>query len=60
MPQFYRSWDRAAYNRYLTEFQLPTKKKIKEFSRGMKMAFSLAVAFSHNAELIILDEPHRV
>ena len=57
MPQFYRSWDCAAYNRYLTDFQLPIKKKIRELSRGMKMKFSLAVALSHNAELIILDEP---
>jgi ABC-2 type transport system ATP-binding protein len=57
MPRFYRSWDRAAYSRYLTGFEIPAKKKIKEFSRGMKMKFSLAVALSHNAELIILDEP---
>lgn len=57
MPRFYSSWDRATYSRYLTEFELPAKKKIKEFSRGMKMKFSLAVALSHNAELIILDEP---
>lgn len=57
MRRFYRSWDRAAYNHYLTKFELPAKKKIKEFSRGMKMKFSLAVALSHNAELIILDEP---
>lgn len=57
MPQFYRSWDRTAYSRYLTDFRLPAKKKIREFSRGMKMKFSLAVALSHHAELIILDEP---
>ena len=34
MPRFYRSWDRAAYSRYLTEFELPAKKKIREFSQG--------------------------
>lgn len=57
MPRFYRSWDRDAFRRYLNDFSLPHKKKIKEFSRGMKMKFSLAVALSHHAELILLDEP---
>ncbi|MFS8540957.1 MAG: AAA family ATPase, partial [Tissierellales bacterium] len=31
--------------------------KIKTLSKGMKMKFSLAVALSHNADLIIMDEP---
>jgi ABC-2 type transport system ATP-binding protein len=57
MPRFYRSWDRAAYERYVTHFELPAKTKIREFSRGMKMKLSLAVALSHNAELVLLDEP---
>ena len=29
---------------------------IKNYSRGMKMKLSMAVALSHNAELLILDE----
>ena len=32
-------------------------KKIKNFSTGMKMKLSLALALSHHAELFILDEP---
>ncbi len=36
---------------------LDPKKKIKNLSKGMKMKFSLALALSHNAELIIMDEP---
>ena len=31
-------------------------KKIKDFSKGMKMKLSIAVAFSHNSKLLILDE----
>ena len=31
-------------------------KKIKAFSKGMKMKLSLAVAFSHGAKLLVLDE----
>ncbi|SFQ36074.1 ABC transporter ATP-binding protein [Caldicoprobacter faecalis] len=53
----YKNWDDGAFNRYLKEFSLPPDKKIKELSKGMKMKFSLAVALSHNAELLIMDEP---
>ena len=57
MPHFYRSWNRPAFSRFLKDFELPARKKIKAFSRGMKMKFSLAVALSHDADLIIMDEP---
>ena len=36
---------------------MPLKKQFKKLSHGMKMKFWLAIAFSHNAELILLDEP---
>ncbi len=45
------------FNKYLKTFDLDPKKKIKNLSKGMKMKFSLALALSHNAELIIMDEP---
>ncbi len=54
---FYKTWDEAAFNKYIKKFDLPLKKKIKELSKGMKMKFSLAIALSHNAELLIMDEP---
>lgn len=54
---FYRQWDNKAYDKYIKDFNLPSKKKIKELSKGMKMKYSLALALSHNAELIIMDEP---
>lgn len=53
----YKNWDDGAFNRYMKEFSLPSNKKIKELSKGMKMKFSLAIALSHNAELLIMDEP---
>lgn len=37
--------------------QLPLKKKIKEFSTGMKRRLQIITALSHNAKLLILDEP---
>jgi len=57
MSSFYKNWDEAAFKRYLKDFGISPKKKIKELSKGMKMKFSLAVALSHHAELLIMDEP---
>lgn len=53
----YTSWDDDLFDRYVTMFQLPSKKRLKTFSKGMLMKASLAVAFSHHAELILMDEP---
>lgn len=52
----YKNWDREKFFGYTEKFGLPLKKKIKTFSTGMKMRFEIAVALSHNARLLILDE----
>ena len=57
MKGIYQNWDQKQYEEYLQKFALPDKKELKDFSRGMKMKLSLAVALSHNAKLLILDEP---
>jgi len=57
LAPFYKHWDWETYNRYVHRFALPATKKIKTFSRGMKMKYALAVALSHKAELLIMDEP---
>jgi ABC-2 type transport system ATP-binding protein len=57
LAPFYKHWDNNLYDRYIKDFELPSNKKIKELSKGMKMKFSLAIALSHKAELIIMDEP---
>ncbi|HBN95374.1 MAG TPA: sodium ABC transporter ATP-binding protein [Firmicutes bacterium] len=54
---FYKNWDWDTYNHYVHRFNLPEAKKIKTFSRGMKMKYALAVALAHKAELLIMDEP---
>jgi len=54
---FYKNWNDSLFNKYIKEFSLPPKSKIKELSKGMKMKFSIAVALSHDAELLIMDEP---
>lgn len=56
MSKCYKNWDSEAYSGYLAKFKLDEKKKVKELSRGMVMKLSLALALSHNAKLLILDE----
>ena len=53
----YKQWNEAQYFGYLDKFELPAKKKIKDFSKGMKMKLYIALALSHGAKLLILDEP---
>lgn len=52
----YPQWDNAVYSQYLERFGLSMKKKIGQFSKGMKMKLQIACALSHNAELLIMDE----
>ena len=53
----YVNWNQEKFDAYLEKFKLPATKKIKEFSKGMRMKLSLIIAFSHGAKLLILDEP---
>lgn len=52
----YKKWEDKKFYEYVEKFNLPKTKKIKNFSKGMKMKLSISVALSHNAELLILDE----
>ena len=57
LKPFYKDWDSKEFFRRIKEFDLPEKKKVGDFSKGMKMKLMIAIALSHKAELIILDEP---
>ena len=52
----YRNWDQRCFDGYLDKFGLPRDKKIKDFSKGMRMKLSIATALSHHPRLLILDE----
>ncbi len=54
---FYREWDEEAYRRYFSLFQLSEDKTPVELSEGMNVKYSLALALSHKASLLLLDEP---
>lgn len=56
MRSIYSNWDEPAYQNYLKQFELPEGKRIKDYSRGMKMKLSIAIALSHHSKLLILDE----
>lgn len=56
LSQFYPHWDEPLYQQYLQQFDLPKEKKIKDFSKGMRMKLSIAAALSHHPKLLILDE----
>ena len=57
LDNLYEDFDKSFFMEQLQRFQLPRNKKIKEFSTGMKAKLKVLVAISHNAKLLILDEP---
>ncbi len=54
--RIYKQWNQKTFDHYVDFFSLPRNKKIRGFSRGMSMKLSAAVALSHDAKLLILDE----
>lgn len=56
MKNIYSHWDSQSFEDYRKRFELPEKKTVKEYSRGMKMKLSIAMALAHHPKLLILDE----
>lgn len=56
MKYTFRNWQESEFSRLLTDLSIPENKPFKEFSRGMKMKLGIAIAMSHGAKLLILDE----
>lgn len=55
--RFYSNWNQQRFDDLCSRFSLDLSKKPHELSTGMKVKYQLAVAFAHQAELLVLDEP---
>jgi ABC-2 type transport system ATP-binding protein len=54
---FFPRWRTDLEQRYLRMFELPSNRKIKALSRGMRTKLALLLALCRGAELLLLDEP---
>lgn len=57
LSNVFECWDSSKFKELTARFGLPEKKKIKQFSRGMKVKAAIAVALSYASDILILDEP---
>lgn len=57
MGKAYRNWHSEQFFDFLKRFGIDTGKKIKDYSKGMRMKINIAAAMSHDAELLLMDEP---
>lgn len=57
LDNMYDEFEKEKFIELCEHFQLPLDKKVNEFSTGMKAKLKLLVAMTHNASLLILDEP---
>ena len=57
LAKAYSTFDRQKFETYCRRFDIPMKKRIKEFSTGMKAKLKLISALCHETELLVLDEP---
>src|SRR6185503_1711122 len=54
---FFPRWRQDLEQRYIRKFELPSERKVKDLSRGMRTKLALLLALCRGADLLILDEP---
>ena len=57
LRKMYPAFDERFFRSQCTSLRLPFDRKIKELSAGMRAKLRVLVAISHQADLLILDEP---
>ncbi len=55
--KYYKNYDAGLLKEYLNRFELDGNRRFKELSKGEKLKFQFAFALSHDARLLVLDEP---
>lgn len=55
--RFYERWDQARFEALVRDFGVPLRQRFGTLSRGTRSKAALALALSHQAELLVLDEP---
>ena len=56
MGSIFPHWEQTTFEGYLRKFGLPADKKYKDLSKGMKQKAAAAIALSHGARVLVLDE----
>jgi ABC-2 type transport system ATP-binding protein len=54
---FYPTWDHDLALKYVRDFELPARTRIKHLSKGQNVRLGLVLALAHRPELVILDDP---
>ena len=54
---FYATWDHALAARYVKQFELPLRTKVRHLSKGQNVRLGLLLALTHRPEVVILDDP---
>lgn len=54
---FYPTWDHELARRYVRQFEVPTRARVKHLSKGQNVRLALLLALAHRPELVILDDP---
>ncbi len=57
MSMLFERWDGKVFEDMMSEYGIPMDKRVKEYSRGMRMKVQVAVAMAHSPDMIIMDEP---
>jgi ABC-2 type transport system ATP-binding protein len=54
---FYPTWDHELALKYIRDFELPPRTRIKHLSKGQNVRLGLVLALAHRPEVVILDDP---
>ena len=57
LRSLYPAWDRALERQLCAQFELPSTRKIRHLSHGMRMKALLVGALAYRPQLLVLDEP---